>query len=309
MSKNVSKKKLQKQKEALTGVLIASGAFLIWGLSPIYFKILAHVPAFEIILHRMVWSFLFLLSLVIFTGRWKEFSAAIANRRTLLILIGTTLLVSGNWFVFIWAINSGKILQTSLGYFMNPIVNVLLGMLFLKERLRPAQTASVILATAGVFYMTVEVGALPWISLFLAISFGFYGLIRKTATVNALIGLTVETLLLFFPASAYLYYLYTQGTGAFYSQNVTTDLLLMGTALVTAVPLLLFTSGARRINFATLGMLQYIAPSSTFILAVFIYNEPFQTAQIRTFILIWLSLIIYSTDSVIASRSGNRKSR
>jgi len=205
MSKNISTKKPQKQKEALIGVLNAIGAFLIWGLSPIYFKALAHVPAFEILLHRMVWSFIFLFPIVIFTGRWKEFSAAIANRKTLLILIGTTLLVSCNWFVFIWAINSGKILHTSLGYFINPIINVFLGMLFLKERLRPAQTASVILAMAGVFYMTIEIGTLPWVSLFLAFSFGFYGLIRKTAAVNALVGLTVETMLLFFPASVYLY--------------------------------------------------------------------------------------------------------
>jgi len=296
-----------RQKEALIGVLNALGAFLIWGLSPIYYKTLAHVSNFEILLHRMVWSFLFLFPLVILMGRWKEFSAAIANRRTLLLLIGTTLLVSCNWFVFIWAINSGKILQTSLGYFINPLINVLLGMLFLKERLRPAQTAAVILAASGVIYMTIEVGSLPWISLFLAFSFGFYGLIRKTAAVNALIGLTVETMLLFIPASAYLYYMDTQGVLSFQAINVKTDLLLMGAALVTALPLLLFTAGARRIHLATVGMLQYIAPSCTFILAVFIYNEPLQTAQFRAFVLIWISLIIYSADAMIASRSGNRK--
>ncbi|MDM8540189.1 EamA family transporter RarD [Desulfococcaceae bacterium HSG9] len=305
----IGKKKPQKQKETLTGVLNAIGAFLIWGLSPIYFKILAHVSTFEILLHRMVWSFFFLFPIVILTGRWKEFSAAIANRRTLLILIGTTLLVSGNWFVFIWAINSGKILQTSLGYFINPLINVLLGMLFLKERLRPAQTASVILAAAGVFYMTIESGTFPWIALFLAISFSFYGLVRKIAAVNALVGVTVETMLLFFPASTYLYYLNTLGTGAFQSINASTDILLMGTALVTALPLLLFTAGARCINFATLGMLQYIAPSGTFILAVYVYNEPFQTVQLIAFILIWISLIIYSADSVIASGSGSRKNK
>jgi len=307
MSKNNSKKKPQKQNEAFAGVLNAVGAFLIWGLCPIYYKALAHVPAFEILLHRMVWSFLFLFPIVIFMGRWKEFRAAITNRRTFLILIVTTVLVSGNWFVFIWAINSGKILHTSLGYFINPLINVLLGMIFLKERLRPAQTAAVILAAAGVIYMTVEVGELPWISLFLAFSFGFYGLIRKTAAVNALIGLTVETMFLFFPASACLYYLDTLGAASFQAINVKTDLLLMAAALVTAVPLLLYTTGARRIHFATIGMLQYIAPSCTFILAVFIYNEPFQTAQIRTFLLIWVSLIIYSTDSVIAARAGNKR--
>ncbi len=307
MSKNNHKQKPQQPKEAFVGVLSAAGAFLIWGLAPIYYKNLASTPAFEILMHRMIWSFLSLFLLVVYTGRWKEFRDAVANRNTLLILIGTTLLVAGNWFVFIWAINSGKILHTSLGYFINPLINVLLGMIFLKERLRPAQTIAVLIAAVGVVYMTVEVGSLPWISLFLAFSFGFYGLIRKTAAVNALIGLTVETLLLFFPASTYLIYLYVNGSGSFLAVDMQTDLLLMAAALVTALPLLLFTAGARRIHFATVGMLQYIAPSCTFLLAVFIYNEPLQTAQLRAFILIWCALIIYTSDLAAIARSENKK--
>ena len=290
------------QPETMTGVLSAVGAFLIWGLTPIYFKVLRNIPAFEILMHRMVWSFFFLLPLVLALGRWNEFVKVVTTSRTLIILIGTTVLVSSNWFVFIWAINSDKILQTSLGYYINPLINVLLGMIFLRERLRPAQIAAVILAAIGVVYLTVEIGSLPWIALFLAFTFGFYGLVRKVAPVNALVGLTVETLLLSLPAIAYLVYLDSQSAGAFLRMDIKTDVLLMSAALVTALPLLLFTFGARSIHLATLGILQYIAPSCTFVLAVFVYNEPFRLAQVWTFVLIWAALIIYSADSVLYYR-------
>ena len=294
------------QAEAAIGVLSAAGAFLIWGLNPIYFKVLRYVPALEILTHRVIWSFFCLLPFVLFLGRWNELVKVITTPRTLLILLGTTILISSNWFIFIWAINSDKILQTSLGYYIAPLINVLLGLIFLKERLRPAQKAAVLLALISVVYLTIQIGMFPWISLFLAFTFGFYGLIRKVAPVNALVGLTVETLLLAFPAIAYLIYLDAAGAGAFLRINVGTDLLLISAALVTALPLLLFTFGARRIHLATLGILQYTAPSCTFFLAVFIYREPFQGAQIWTFVLIWAALIIYSADSVLYYRRGGR---
>lgn len=290
------------KKESLQGVFCAMGAFSIWGLSPIYFKALHNVPAFEILTHRMVWSFLFLLPLVIFLGRWHEFKTVITTRRTLLILLGTTVLVSSNWFIYIWAINADKILQTSLGYYITPLVNVLLGMIFLKERLRPAQTLAVILAAIGVLHMTVEIGTLPWIALSLALTFGFYALIRKVAPVTPLVGLTIETLLLFLPAVGYLIYLDADGAGAYLRISLKTDVLLMCAALVTALPLLLFTTGSRRIHLSTVGILQYTAPTCAFFLAVFIFDEPFRTAQTWTFVLIWTALIIYSTDSVIYYR-------
>ncbi len=286
------------QKESLAGAACAVGAFLIWGLSPIYFKALRSVPPFEILMHRMVWSFLFLLPLVLLTRRRKEFKAALTSRRTILILLSTTLLVAGNWFVFIWAINNDLILQTSLGYYINPLFNVVLGLLFLKERLRPAQITAVSLAAIGVIYMTIDIGHPPWIALFLALTFGFYGLIRKVAEVNALVGLTVETLLLSCPAVFYLLYVHVQGGGAFLKGDFRIDLLLLAAALVTALPLLLFTIGARRIHFSTIGILQYIAPSCTFLLAVFAYGEPFRTVQLWTFVLIWSALLIYTLDSV-----------
>jgi chloramphenicol-sensitive protein RarD len=288
--------------QALAGVGYAGAAFLIWGLSPIYWKALDAVPAFEILMHRMIWSFLLLAPLVILWGSWREFVQAITTRSTLLILLVTTLLVGFNWFLFIWAINSGHILQTSLGYYINPLVNVILGVVFLRERLRTLQLAAVGLAAAGVLYLTLGYGQFPWVALALALSFGFYGLIRKVAPVSPVVGLTVETFLLSVPAVAYLLYLDQAGVGAFLRQDAATSLLLAGAALVTGLPLLLFTNGTKRLHLTTIGFLQYIAPSGTFLLAVLVYHEPLQPAQLLTFILIWSALALYSWDSVLHYR-------
>ena len=288
--------------QTTAGVAYAGSAFLIWGLSPVYWKALASVPAFEILMHRMIWSFLFLVPFVLRKDRRREFLAAVTTAPTLLILGSTTLIIGGNWFLFIWAINSGHILQTSLGYYINPLVNVLLGVVFLKERLRKLQLTAVGLAFIGVLYLTVSYGQLPWVSLALAFSFGFYGLIRKVAPVSPLVGLTVETLLLAVPATAYLIYLDRTGVGAFLRADVSTSLLLMGAALVTGLPLLLFTKGTKRLHLTTIGFLQYIAPSGTFLLAIFVYQEPLQSAQLLTFILIWSALALYSWDSMMHTR-------
>ena len=289
-------------KEAIVGAISASAAFLIWGFSPIYFKILRDVPAFEILMHRVVWSFLLLMPLILISGQWNEFKAVIKSYRTMIILTVSTTLVAANWFLFIWAINNDQILQTSLGYYINPLVNVILGMIFLKERLNAAKSAAVLIAGFGVLYLTVNYGKLPWISLTLAVTFAFYGLIRKIAPVNALVGLTIETLILSLPALGYLIYLDTAGIGSIFRMSVRIDILLVCTVLVTAPPLLFFTIGARKIHLATLGIIQYIAPSCTFLLAVFIYDEPFTTVQIWTFGMIWTALIIYSVDSVLEYR-------
>jgi chloramphenicol-sensitive protein RarD len=276
----------------------ASSAFLIWGISPIYWKAMRVVPALEIILHRIVWSFILLLPLIIILRRWQEFVDALKNYRTLLILLFTAMIVGGNWLLYIWAVNNDYLLQASLGYYINPLVNVVLGMVFLKERLRLLQIVAVMLATAGVIYLTVYFGAFPWIALTLAVTFGFYGLIRKVAPVGSLVGLTVETLLLSIPALVYIVYLDIQGQGSIFRVSLKLDLLLVGCAPVTAIPLLLFTLGARRLYLSTMGLLQYIAPSCMFILAVFLFREPFAMAQVVTFILIWTALAIYSMDSM-----------
>jgi chloramphenicol-sensitive protein RarD len=284
--------------ESVLGVLYAVSAFIIWGLSPFYWKALGAVPALEIILHRIVWSFVFLVPLVILYGRWKEFIDVIKNRRTLFILMLTAVFVSCNWFLYIWAVNNDHLLQASLGYYINPLVNVVLGMVFLRERLRPPQILAVLLATAGVLYLTIHYGVFPWIAITLALTFGFYGLIRKVAPVSSLVGLTVETMLLSFPALIYLVYLSTKGIGSIFRVSFEMDLLLVGSSLITAVPLLLFTLGARRILLSTVGLLQYIAPSGMFLLAIFVFDEPFSMAQIWTFVFIWIALAVYSTDSI-----------
>jgi chloramphenicol-sensitive protein RarD len=299
MKKNKSPKtQLNLDKNTVLGVGYAASAFLIWGISPIYWKALRAVPALEIILHRMVWSFFFLVPLIIIMRRWQEFIDTLKNHRTLLILLFTALIIGGNWLLYIWAVNNDNLLQASLGYYINPLVNVVLGMVFLKERLRAPQILSVVLATAGVLYLTIYYGEFPWIALTLAVSFGLYGLIRKVAPVGSLVGLAVETLLLSIPALVYLFYLDSQGRGSIFRVSLKLDLLLMGCALVTAIPLLFFTLGARRLYLSTIGLLQYIAPSCMFILAVFLFHEPFSSAQVVTFIFIWTALAIYSTDSV-----------
>ncbi|MBC2734970.1 MAG: EamA family transporter RarD [Desulfobacteraceae bacterium] len=284
------------------GIALAASAFLIWGLSPVYWKALASVPAFEVLMHRMIWSFVFLAPIVLLQGHLKDLIGALTSGRTLLILLLTTLIVSINWFLYIWAINSDHILQASLGYYIAPLVNVLLGFVFLKERLRRLQLVAVGLAAAGVTYLTLSYGQFPWVALALAFSFGFYGLIRKVASVGPLVGLTVETLLLSIPATAYLLYLDHAGRGAFLHDGTTISLMLMGAALVTGLPLLLFTMGAKLLRLATVGFLQYTAPSCTFLLAVFVYHEPLLPTQLLTFGLIWTALAIYSYDSVISHR-------
>lgn len=291
-------------RAAVTGTAYGFSAYLIWGISPIYWKLFNGMPALEIITHRVVWSFLFLVPLVWLRGRGAEFAGVFRNRRTLMILAGSSLLVALNWLIYIWAVTHGRILQASLGYYINPLVNVLLGLIFLRERLGPARIAAVLLAAAGVGYLTVHYGVFPWVSLALAFSFGLYGLIRKVAPVGALTGLTVEVLLLTVPGLLFLAILHAKGTGAFLRTGPVNDLLLMGASLVTAVPLLLFTMGARRLHLATMGFLQYIAPTCMFLIGVLLYGEPFSRAQAVTFGLIWTALLIYSADSIAAYRQA-----
>ena len=293
---------------SISGAIFGAAAFLIWGISPLYWKTLTAVPALEIVAHRVVWSFLLLMPLILIRKRWKEFLLALTNWRSMAILAATSLFVSCNWLVYIWAINNGFLLQASLGYYINPLVNVLLGTLFLKERLRSFQGLAVLLAGAGVLYLTVVYGQFPWIACILACTFGLYGLVRKIISVGSLVGLAMETFLLTVPALGYLIYLDTKGSAAFYKVSLQIDLLLMGTSVVTALPLLLFAMSARRVRLTTLGFLQYIAPSCMFVMAVFIYLETFRMEQLVSFILIWTALAVYSMDSVVYyRRSGTAK--
>lgn len=288
--------------QSLPGVVFALTAFLIWGASPVYWKALGDIPALEIIMHRVVWSFFFLLPLLWWQGRWFEFLGVLRKPRTVATLLLTAILVAANWLIYIWAVNHNLVLQASLGYYINPLVNVLLGALFLKERLRRFQFAAVLLATIGVVYLTVRLGQFPWVSLTLAVSFGIYGLIRKIVAVGALVGLLVETALLSIPALIYLGTLHAAGTGAFFVSGPRPSIFLIGSALVTALPLLLFSKGARRLTLTTLGFLQYVAPSCMFLLGVLVYDEPFSAEQVKTFLMIWGALAIYSADSALFYR-------
>jgi chloramphenicol-sensitive protein RarD len=291
-------------RRSISGAIFGASSFLIWGISPLYWKALTAVPALEIIAHRVVWSFLILIPLVLFRNRWNDFLSALTNWRSMAILTVTSLFVSCNWLIYIWAINNGFLLQASLGYYINPLVNVLLGTLFLRERLRPYQIIAVLLAGVGVLYLTIVYGQFPWIACVLAFTFGLYGLVRKVIAVGSLVGLTIETLLLTAPALGYLIYLGKNDSAAFFDGSLQMDLLLVGTSVVTALPLLLFAMSARRVKLATLGFLQYIAPTCMLGMAVFIFLEPFRTEQLISFALIWAALAIYSADSVVYYRNG-----
>jgi chloramphenicol-sensitive protein RarD len=284
------------------GAIFAACAYILWGLLPLYWKALHDVPALEILAHRMTWSLGFVLLLLAVRRQWRWLGQALRNRRILLTYTASALLLGLNWYLYIWAVNSGHIVESSLGYFINPLVNVLLGVLFLKERLRIGQGLAIALAACGVLYLTISLGALPWIALVLATTFGIYGLLRKTAALNSLEGLTLETLVLFPAALAYLLFLESQQRAAFAHAALPTTLLLAGAGVATAIPLLLFAAGARRITMTTLGLLQYIAPTLQFLIGVFIYHEQVSTARLIGFGLIWLALGLYSAESWLKSR-------
>ena len=291
------------------GVVYGIAAYGIWGLLPIYWRLLQHVPAAEILAHRMVWSLLFIAALLAYKRHWRWVWPALHQPRTVVTFVGTGLILAINWFTYIWAVNSGFIVETSLGYFINPLVNVLLGMVFLGERLRWSQGVAVALAVAGVAYLTVSYGAFPWIALTLAFSFAFYGLLRKTASLEASEGLALETAVLFLPALGYLVLLEANNTAAFANVNVSTTLLLIGAGIATGLPLLLFSAAARRVTLTNLGLLQYIAPTLQFLLGVFVYGEVFSRNRLVGFGLIWVALAVYSAEGIVRSRQGRRARR
>lgn len=285
------------------GILYGIAAYTIWGLLPLYWKALDNVPAGEILANRIVWSFVFVALLLTFKRNWGWLRPALKQRRILLTYAVTGLLLALNWFVYIWAVNAGYVIETSLGYFINPLVNVLLGVIFLHERLRKVQVIAVALAVAGVIYLTLSYGAFPWIALTLAFSFGIYGLLRKTAALEATEGVALETAVIFLPAAAAMLYLNRSGSGAFGQGDPQTTLLLIGVGLVTAVPLLFFGAAARRITLTNLGLLQYIAPTLQFLLGIYVFGEAFGKDKLIGFGLIWMALIIYSFESIWVSRS------
>ena len=284
--------------EDLKGSVLGLSAYLLWGAFPLYFKALARVPAPEILAHRIIWSAVFLLLFVTVTRAGAELWAIFRDGRTLAALVCTTLLVSTNWFVFISAVAAGKVLESSLGYFINPLVSVFLGAVFLKERLSGRQKISIALAAVGVTIQTMMMGSLPIISLTLAFTFGLYGLIRKAARIPAVTGLAVEMMLTFPAALAYLGYLLARKEAFFLASGTGTDTLLLLAGVITATPLILYGGALNRLRLSTMGIMQYIVPTAHFGLAVFAFGEPFTTGHLVTFAFIWVGLILYTLDSL-----------
>ena len=280
------------------GIAYASAAYLMWGVFPIYFKALQKVAPLEILGHRIVWSLAVCAVLLLFLRRLQWLADLRRQPRVLLGFIASSVLVAANWFVYIWAVNADRVVDASLGYFINPLVNVLIGAAFLHERLRRAQWLAVGVAAAGVSWLTWQAGAVPWIGLMLALSFGLYGLLRKTAALGAIEGLTLETMLLTPLAAAYLAWLVQTGQSGFAQGDTATRLLLAAAGPVTAVPLLLFAAGARRIPFSTLGLLQYLGPSLQLLIGVWLYNEPF-AERAPGYVLIWIALAVFSIEGIV----------
>jgi chloramphenicol-sensitive protein RarD len=282
------------------GTCYAIGAYALWGLLPIYWKWLLHVPATQVLCHRILWSFITLVVIILISRQWRAFREAIADLRMLRAYAIAAVLISINWLTYIWAVNAGFIVETSLGYFINPLLSVLLGVVFFRERLRPLQWAAIALACAGVVYLTYAYGSLPWIALTLAVTFCAYGLVKKTAPLGSLHGLTLETLVLLVPAIMFLVYSDMAGNGALFNSGAISDVLLMGAGIITAVPLLLFSSAARRIPLSLIGILQYISPTLQFLLGVMVYKEPFAATKFIGFGIVWAALIIYGVEGLMA---------
>ncbi len=284
------------------GVLYAALAYTAWGLFPMFFKQLGHVNAFEVVMHRMVWALLFLMGVLAVLRRWAWLRDVAGKPRVLLAFAASALLLSVNWSVYVWAVQNARVVDASLGYFILPLVNVAFGFAFLHESSRPMQWLAVAVAAAGVLWLTVQAGRLPWVALVLAFSFGIYGLLRKVATLGALEGLTLETMLLAPFALGLLAWWTWHGEGALVQGDTATLGWLLLAGPLTAVPLLLFAAGARRIPMATLGILQYISPSLQMLLGVWLYGEAFDPTRAIGFYLIWLALVVYSADSLWNSR-------
>jgi chloramphenicol-sensitive protein RarD len=283
--------------QTAAGLAYGITAFALWAGIPVYFKLIQSLPALEILGHRILWSAVVCALLLRSAARWAAMWAVFGDRRRLAVFTVTTIMLATNWLVYIWAINTDRLIDTSIGYYINPLFNVLLGFVFLRERLRPWQWTAVALAAIGVANLTWHLGQLPWIALFLAANFGIYGLIRKVVPVGAIEGLAVETLIILPFGIAYLAWLGLEGSVSYVARDLTTNLLLPLTGIATVLPLLFFTEAARRLKLSTVGLLQYIAPSGHFVLAVFVYGEILTTAHIVTFACIWTALIIYSIDS------------
>lgn len=278
------------------GIALVLGAYIFWGLHPVFWKLLKHIPSTEILAHRIFWSFLFFSIIISKRKSWKELFYRIKGAGSPSVYLLPALLIGSNWGVYVWAVNAGFVLETSMGYFISPLVSVLLGVIFLKERLNRIQLTGVSIAAAGVLLTAILMGTLPWISLYLALSWGFYGLLRKKSPLNSAEGLTIETALLSVPAIIYFVFIFNSGTGSFTADPVT-SLLLICTGIISGLPLMIFIAGSRMIDLSLAGIIQYIYPTLIFLIGRFIYNEPLNSAKLTGFIFIWIALAVYTAGS------------
>lgn len=287
------------------GGLLAVSAFIIWGLFPLYFKLISHIAALEILSNRIIWAAICLFFLLFILKRWHDVLAIFRNPQQIMYLVISTLLIVTNWGVYIWSVNSNNIIEASLGYYINPLFNIVLGYVLLKEKLRSLQWFAVFLAAIGVSIQLVTYGEVPWIALTLAVTFGLYGFVHKKVNVGSVPSLFIETIILLPIAFIFLSFLASKNTGpVIWSDN--DWLLLMIAGPVTIIPLLLFTGAAKRLNYSTLGFLQYISPSILFLLALFLYDEPFSVAKLITFIFIWFALFLLTIDMLKNQRLKRR---
>jgi chloramphenicol-sensitive protein RarD len=288
---------------------IASGltAYALWGLFPLYFPLLEPAGGLEIVAHRVLWSLLFIALLLTVVRRWAAVRAAAADRRTLLVLGAAAVLIAANWLIFVYGVNSGHVVETSLGYFINPLVSVVLGVVVFSERLRRLQWTAVGIAAAAVAVLTVDYGRPPWIALSLAGTFGLYGVMKKLVRVEAAPGLFLETALVALPAAAVLAVLHARGAGTFGNVSAGHSVLLVLSGIATAVPLLLFAAATRRIPLSAVGLLQYLTPSMHLVIGVFVYGEPMPPVRLAGFALVWVALAVFTADSLRHARANSRR--
>jgi chloramphenicol-sensitive protein RarD len=289
------------------GVVSGITAYALWGLFPLYFPLLEPAGGLEIVAHRVLWSLVFIALLLTVVRRWTMVRAAFTDRRTLLILSGAAVLIAANWLVFVYGVNSGHVVETSLGYFINPLVSVLLGVVVFSERLRPLQWTAVGIAAVAVGVLTVDYGRPPWIALALAASFGLYGVMKKLVRVEAAPGLFVETAIVALPAVVAIAVLQSNGEGTATSGGAGHFLLLVSSGVATAIPLLLFAAATRRIPLSTVGLLQYLTPLMQLAIGVFVRHEPMPPARLAGFVIVWVALAVFTADSLRTVRAGSRR--
>ncbi|WP_415898326.1 EamA family transporter RarD [Neptuniibacter sp. QD48_11] len=284
------------------GIYYAVAAFVMWGLVPVYFKAVDDVPAFEVLAHRVVWSVVFLGLFLLLKGKLSELTTLRNSPKILLSLGLSALVISINWLVFIWAVSEQRIVETTLGYFINPLINIVFGFFIFSERLRFLQMIAVAIAAVAVLYQIILIGELPWVALTLATSFSIYSVLRKKIPIDSITGLLVETLWLFPMALVYMLWLSSQSNFVLLNGSKDIQILLLAAGLVTSLPLIAFAAGARRLSLTMVGLFQYIGPSIAFLIAVFYYNEPMDQNRLITFVMIWIALAIFSVEGVLVQR-------